>query len=702
MEAEYNSTTLAKLFTQNDAGNLRLPPFQRQFVWSLEQQRGLATSVLLNVPSGSLLLLRGSGMVFPGRTLGSRQVDELQEGHEYTFVLDGQQRLSTLYQVFADPLSGENWTTKVDQWYWRLRYRWALQIQPEEGAEDYFGYKYLNFTQLPTEPESIRDRLRELRINKTGKVPWYHPSKPATHANRLSQTSNASAHGLVPLWEVATPPSAENDPPLHQLTLQHLGEQRRRELEAEIKDGRCQTELLAALRRAQPFLAEEPTQSDLIAGLHSLAARWVETLSQFIGKRADYGIPYVEIGPDQLDRAVVIFEAMNKGGTPLATFDLITAKAAKGDLSESLADKLSQLVTDEKFELDELWGDNHGSKPASWSIDPAGGIALDNDELSVRFKNAFLNVMSLQFSHTQGIDALSTDAIKQKAILSMAPDAVLHYWPQAGRAVLRSWAFLQFRCGIRRESDLRNQLLLLPIALCLSSEDAFKDRDRLDRIEYWYWCSVLTGTYKARQNENAVNDAKNLLRWLDDNIDDPFSARFDMVLADPQYSDEKTLLRTDEEAGVSTDVDKYLLQYVLSRCPRDLLPGEDNPDSAPRLTAWGADDLEDHHLIPLAQAKTVNESTRDLRKATDGIGRVLNSPLNRTYVSRSTNRRIGPLSIHQYVKDVTDIAKSDHMIAIPEMGDVDNFEDNVRAALTNRFMMIKTAALNELGSLRKY
>ncbi|WP_324738871.1 hypothetical protein P6281_10555 [Mycobacterium sp. 5-140-3-2] len=98
----------------------------------------------------------------------------------------------------------------------------------------------------------------------------------------------------------------------------------------------------------------------------------------------------------------------------------------------------------------------------------------------------------------------------------------------------------------------------------------------------------------------------------------------------------------------------------------------------------------------------MNESTRDLRKATDGIGRVLNSPLNRTYVSRSTNRRIGPLSIHQYVKDVTDIAKSDHMIAIPEMGDVDNFEDNVRAALTNRFMMIKTAALNELGSLRKY
>lgn len=330
-----------------------------------------------------------------------------------------------------------------------------------------------------------------------------------------------------------------------------------------------------------------------------------------------------------------------------------------------------------------------------------GGIAIDKDELSIQFKNAFLNVMSLQSRLTEGIDALNVDAIKRNAILAMKPDAVLQYWESAGRAVLRAWAFLQFRCGIRREGDLRNKLLVLPISLCLASDDAFKDRDRLDRIEYWYWSSVLTGTYTVRQNENAISDAKKLLRWLDDGIEDPFANRFKLVLSDPRYSDEETLLRKAEDSGVSTDVDTYLLQYVLSRCPRDFLPSEEDSNYTPRLTAWGADDLEDHHIVPLANAKTINESTRTLRKGKEGIGPLLNSPLNRTYVSRSANRRIGSLPIVQYIKDVSDIAQADHMMSIPAMGK-DEFSDSLEVALKNRLQLIRSSALSELGALRKY
>lgn len=701
METQYNSTTLAKIFAQNENRSLRLPSFQRQFVWSLEQQRGLATSVLLGVPSGSLLILRGTGKDFPARSLGSRRLDELQVDQEYSFVLDGQQRLSTLHQVFADPLGGEKWSEQLDQWYWKLRYRWAIQVKPESGAEDYFGYRNLDFIELLTEPDTIRDRLCELRINKTGKRPWYHPSHPATHGSRLVQITAAAGAGLVPLWEVGTPPPGGQQP-LHRVVLQQLAEEQRKELDAEIRDHKHRTELVDALRRVQPYLPAEPTTDELVAALYILAANWVETLFQFIGNRANYGIASVEIGSDQLDRAVVIFEAMNKGGTPLATFDLITAKAAKGDISESLADKLTKLVTDEKFDICNLWGNNAGVRPESWSVDPAGGIALDNDELSVKFKNAFLNVMSLQFSLTKGIDALTTADIKQKAVLSLEPSAVIQNWERASKAVLRAWAFLQLRCGIRRESDLRNQLIVLPLALCLSSDDAFEDGERLDRLEYWYWSSVLTGTYTSRQNENAVNDAKSLLHWLDGKSEDPFASRAAKVLKDPGYSDEATLLRDEEAAGVSTDVDKYLLQYSLSRCPRDVLPAEENPEMFNRLTAWGSDDLEDHHLIPLATAKTVNESARDLRKATEGIGLMLNSPLNRAYISRSANRRIGPLPIQQYIKDVSDIAQADHMMAIPDGEHTDDFETKVRQALKARFTMVRAAAVSELGMLRHY
>lgn len=118
-------TILEELHT----GLLQIPPFQRDFVWTMQQQLALLSSVERGLPVGSLMvwrtkrLLRCSAFVGPYRVQTARSTGAAQ------YVLDGQQRLTTLYAALApafwtrhgvapeashDPLPGANWSVLYD------------------------------------------------------------------------------------------------------------------------------------------------------------------------------------------------------------------------------------------------------------------------------------------------------------------------------------------------------------------------------------------------------------------------------------------------------------------------------------------------------------------------------------------------------------------------------------------------------------
>lgn len=78
---------------------LALPDFQRSFVWDPDATRELIASIARGFPVGNLLFLRGSSEVFVPRAV--EEAPEL-DGYQPSFlVLDGQQRLSSLYQAFT-------------------------------------------------------------------------------------------------------------------------------------------------------------------------------------------------------------------------------------------------------------------------------------------------------------------------------------------------------------------------------------------------------------------------------------------------------------------------------------------------------------------------------------------------------------------------------------------------------------------------
>src|SRR6266545_4736591 len=75
-----------------------LPDFQRDFVWEPGATQELIISIANNYPAGSILRVRDAKRVFAAREFeGAPKLD----GQKHTFlVLDGQQRLTSLYQAF--------------------------------------------------------------------------------------------------------------------------------------------------------------------------------------------------------------------------------------------------------------------------------------------------------------------------------------------------------------------------------------------------------------------------------------------------------------------------------------------------------------------------------------------------------------------------------------------------------------------------
>lgn len=93
-----NPRALKDLLAEIHSRTTVLPDFQRDFVWEPGATQELIVSIANNYPAGSILRVRDTNRAFAAREFeGAPRFD----GAPYTFlVLDGQQRLTSLYQAF--------------------------------------------------------------------------------------------------------------------------------------------------------------------------------------------------------------------------------------------------------------------------------------------------------------------------------------------------------------------------------------------------------------------------------------------------------------------------------------------------------------------------------------------------------------------------------------------------------------------------
>jgi hypothetical protein len=93
-------------------GDILLPKFQRDFVWDKPQIVDLLDSIANNYPIGSVLLWRSKAQLRSERNIADLDIAPTQQDYPVNYLLDGQQRLSTicgaLYWHGSDPASRWN------------------------------------------------------------------------------------------------------------------------------------------------------------------------------------------------------------------------------------------------------------------------------------------------------------------------------------------------------------------------------------------------------------------------------------------------------------------------------------------------------------------------------------------------------------------------------------------------------------------
>lgn len=114
---DIQTRNFSTLISDIKKGAIRIPNFQREYIWQSEQVLELLDSVFKSYPIGSILLWETTQKLNEHDPL-KLKLEELPEGHTRQYLLDGQQRFVTLYAVIHDNLEmGKKRKTKYQVFF---------------------------------------------------------------------------------------------------------------------------------------------------------------------------------------------------------------------------------------------------------------------------------------------------------------------------------------------------------------------------------------------------------------------------------------------------------------------------------------------------------------------------------------------------------------------------------------------------------
>lgn len=100
-ELQPSALKIDRLVSRISDGDIKIPAFQRGFVWKQEQIIELLDSLYHNYPIGSILLWSSSERLKSSRNIGGLKLPDREPDYPVNYVLDGQQRLSTIFAAFC-------------------------------------------------------------------------------------------------------------------------------------------------------------------------------------------------------------------------------------------------------------------------------------------------------------------------------------------------------------------------------------------------------------------------------------------------------------------------------------------------------------------------------------------------------------------------------------------------------------------------
>lgn len=718
------------LIHQNDEKRLVLPDFQRDLEWNHEKQKSLLASFLVNLPIGSLLLLKGKKDSFAAREIGVPNT-RIEPYTDCLYLLDGQQRLTTLKSAFTDFFKdAEDWQSRLRSLYSPLKVRWFIKVKPSQGQEDVFGFKTLKPNNLNKyEPSDVLDNIIHKRVHITKPGEYHNPGftpqdengNPLKENQKTLKIAQCCAEDhLVPLYSVF----GGNENSLYAKTIHYISLERAKYLRAEIadidNDDERKKTLIDILSPVESSIAEyidneEGNTKEIEAAWSLLTSNWSISLRKQLEAILDYEIKLIELPLSEIARAVSIFTSINEGGQKLDNYDLIVAKAAKDSTKESLTKRICQQVTANTNLSEKIVGPPY-SDEKTW--DPSSMHLFEESKICKDFKDQYLNLLSI-YSHTNygDVSEIKLEHIKAKKHLALTHTQINENTFNVVNALVKAYEFLQYRCGIFWVEKMPYKLMIIPIAYLMFRDETIDKKSDLDKIEYWYWSSLFGGYYREGQNERCISDLQNLYTWIVQDSENPFSTRFDSIFTGSKYSDKETLLlQSDQSPGQA--IINGMQQYIVSTEPRDFLPRNYEVvkirawevSRKERITLTHTEDentysdqydlcTELHHVIPLNTATSLGQSTKEIRSQPKHI---LNSPLNLTTISSKANSILSDLTPDKYLELIANHAFDRHFLPSAEAlrrreGESD--DKYYERVLSDRFHQIKQAIANELDNL---
>lgn len=104
--------TIRKIIDKITSGEVRIPAFQRGFVWEPEAVAFLMDSLYKGFPIGSILFWSTTEQLKTEKNLGNFELPDPQKHYPIHYVLDGQQRLTSIFSVFQTemkPIDNDGW-----------------------------------------------------------------------------------------------------------------------------------------------------------------------------------------------------------------------------------------------------------------------------------------------------------------------------------------------------------------------------------------------------------------------------------------------------------------------------------------------------------------------------------------------------------------------------------------------------------------
>jgi hypothetical protein len=641
-----------------------LPNFQRNFVWNAERQKKYITSIFLDLSAGSFLSLDGHKDDFKARQLCKDL--SIVPADDCKYLLDGQQRCSTIVNTFSNVYKdneGDNWLSIYDDTFYHLQNRFVIALD-----SDFFGYEKLRFQRNINYDDIsfFSDNLKHYQLYKKDISKQYHPGywpkengSPIDESKRkLNIINYFSDLKELPLYYLH---DTKNFTSIIAKVINFVAVHKQNELSVVINKKNAK-EYLGHFEYDENNFTEQIKQDLLV----TLRVEWVTAVKTFFENKLNIELHEIFLLKNEASKAITIFETINQPGAPLTEYDLLVAKSSRLLNKENLNQKLCNLLI-KQYSVPKSISNSLLDFPSKYKFNPEDFGAVDDKSPSSNIKYHFSKLLSIL--KIGNLDELTLDDLKRDKILSLTPEDIKNFHEKAIISIVRASMFFHFRLGVVNLKNISYNLMLIPIAVALSVDNNWKNKKIINKIEFWYWSSIFSGHYRDYQNKKSFDDIKILNKFLKNKIN--LNDRKEKIFEAQDYCSLKSLTNVDVNEKAPASIQNSIMQFILSRQPKDL---NVTKNDSYRLNSWDiarkididfdnngdvqALTVEDHHIVPLANASTLKESAKDLRKKPH----LLNSCLNRTYISKYSNRKISNFTPEKYFNETTGISLIEHCL----------------------------------------